>query len=88
MVSPNSSFPRARDQLHGFIHSANIVQDSLRVAMPSREMKNGRSRNTAYPTDNEFRVAMEFLILDKYYSFMNQTGTLLSSEIHTEDATF
>lgn len=31
---------------------------------------------------------MEFLILDKYYSFMNQTGTLVSSEIRTEKATY
>ena len=26
--SPISSFPRASEQLHGFIHSANIVRDS------------------------------------------------------------
>jgi len=72
------------------VHSVKIIQgkDSLFVAMPSREVKSGQFRDTAHPIDNEFRVSMESLILDKYYDLLNQTGTLVSSEIRTEDVTF
>ena len=72
------------------VHSVKIIQgkDSLFVAMPSREVKNGQFRDTAHPIDNEFRVSMESLILDRYYDFLNRTGTLVSSEIRTEDVTF
>ncbi|MFC2079153.1 septation protein SpoVG family protein [Candidatus Bipolaricaulota bacterium] len=72
------------------VHSVKVIQgkDSLFVAMPSREVKNGQFRDTAHPIDNGFRIQMESLILDKYYDFINQAGTLVSSEILTEDATF
>ena len=72
------------------VHSVKIIQgkDSLFVAMPSREVKNGQFRDTAHPIDNGFRISMESLILDKYYDFMNQARTLVSSEIRTEDVTF
>lgn len=72
------------------VHSVKIIQgkDSLFVAMPSREVKNGQFRDTAHPIENEFRVSMEALILDQYYEFMNQVQTLVASEIHTEDVTF
>ena len=71
------------------VHSVKVIQgkDSLFVAMPSQEVKNGQFRDTAHPIDNEFRMSMESLILDKYYSLMNQTRTLVSSEIRTEDVT-
>ena len=72
------------------VHSVKVIQgkDSLFVAMPSREVKNGQVRDTAHPIDNEFRLSMESLILDKYNSFMNQARALVSSEIRTEDVTF
>ncbi len=72
------------------VHSVKVIQgkDSLFVAMPSREVKNGQFRDTAHPIDNEFRLSMESLILDKYNSFMNQARALVSSEIRTEDVTF
>ena len=72
------------------VHSVKIIQgkDSLFVAMPSREVKNGQFRDTAHPIDNGFRISMESLILDKYYDFMNQARALVSSEIRTEDVTF
>jgi len=72
------------------VHSVKVIQgkDSLFVAMPSREVKNGQFRDTAHPIDNEFRLSMESLILDKYNSFMNQARVLVSSEIRTEDVTF
>jgi len=56
------------------VHSLKIIQgkDSLFVAMPCREVKSGQFRDTAHPIDNEFRLSMESLILDKYYSFMNR----------------
>ncbi len=72
------------------VHSVKVIQgkDSLFVAMPSRQVKNGQFRDTAHPIDNEFRLSMESLILDKYNSFMNHARVLVSSEIHTEDVTF
>jgi len=72
------------------VHSVKIIQgkDSLFVAMPSREVKNGQFRDTAHPIDNEFRLLMESLILDKYYDMLNRTGTLVSSEVRTEDVRF
>ncbi|MCK5585048.1 SpoVG family protein [Candidatus Bipolaricaulota bacterium] len=71
------------------VHSVKVIQgkDSLFVAMPSQEVKNGQFRDTAHPIDNEFRMSMESLILDKYHSFMNQARTLVPSEIRTEDVT-
>ena len=72
------------------VHSVKIIQgkESLFVAMPSREVKNGQFRDTAHPIDNEFRMSMESRILDEYHSFMNEQQTLVSSQIHTEDVTF
>jgi stage V sporulation protein G len=72
------------------VHSVKIIQgrESLFVAMPSREVKNGQFRDTAHPIDNEFRMQMETLILKRYSDFMDQAGTLVSSEMRTEDVTF
>ncbi len=72
------------------VHSVKIIQgkESLFVAMPSREVKNGQFRDTAHPIDNEFRMQMESLILKQYHDFTDQAGTLVSSEIHTEDVSF
>ena len=72
------------------VHSVKIIQgkESLFVAMPSREVKNGQFRDTAHPIDNEFRMSMESRILDEYHSFMSEQQTLVSSQIHTEDVTF
>jgi stage V sporulation protein G len=72
------------------VHSVKIIQgkESLFVAMPSREVKNGQFRDTAHPIDNDFRIEMESLILEKYYDVMNHTGTLVSPDLPTEDVTF
>lgn len=72
------------------VHSVKIIQgkESLFVAMPSREVKNGQFRDTAHPIDNGFRMTMESRILEEYYSFMSEQQTLVSSELHTEDVTF
>jgi len=56
--------------------------------MPSREAKNGQFRDMAHPINDEFRMSMESLMLDKYYSVTNQARKLVSSEIHTEDVAF
>jgi len=72
------------------VHSVKIIQgkESLFVAMPSREVKNGQFRDTAHPIDNEFRMSMESRILDEYHSFMNEQQTLVSSQMQPEDVTF
>ena len=72
------------------VHSVKIIQgkESLFVAMPSREVKNGQFRDTAHPIDNEFRLSMESRILDEYHSFMNEQQTLVSSQMQPEDVTF
>lgn len=72
------------------VHSVKIIQgkEALFVAMPSREVKNGQFRDTAHPIDNEFRMAMEALILDKYHACVSRPRDLVSSELYTEDVTF
>jgi len=72
------------------VHSVKIIQgkESLFVAMPSREVKNGQFRDTAHPIDNGFRMTMETRILEEYYSFIGEQQTLVSSELRTEDVTF
>lgn len=72
------------------VHSVKIIQgkDSLFVAMPSREVKNGQFRDTAHPIDNEFRMTMETRILEEYHRFINQEQVLVSTDIVTEDVTF
>ena len=56
------------------VHSVKIIQgkESLFVAMPSREVKNGEFRDTAHPIDNDFRLRMETAILAKYHEVVGQ----------------
>lgn len=72
------------------VHSVKVIQgkDSLFVAMPSREVKNGQFRDTAHPIDNEFRVELEARILEKYRDAVQPTEPIASAEMRTEDATF
>lgn len=72
------------------VHSVKIIQgkESLFVAMPSREVKNGEFRDTAHPIDNDFRMTMEEVILSKYNEMVGQEQAMLSVDIPTEDLTF
>ena len=70
------------------VHSVKIIQgkESLFVAMPSREVKNGEFRDTAHPIDNDFRIKMEEVILSKYKEMVGG-GQVLFADIPTEDFT-
>ncbi len=70
------------------VHSVKIIQgkESLFVAMPSREVKNGEFRDTAHPIDNDFRLLMEETILAKYYEVVGQD--LAAETVPIEDVTF
>jgi stage V sporulation protein G len=70
------------------VHSVKIIQgkESLFVAMPSREVKNGEFRDTAHPIDNDFRLLMEDTILAKYYEVVGQS--LAAEAVPVEDVTF
>ena len=70
------------------VHSVKIIQgkESLFVAMPSREVKNGEFRDTAHPIDNDFRLRMETAILAKYHEVVSQEVGV--SAFPTEDVTF
>ena len=70
------------------VHSVKIIQgkESLFVAMPSREVKNGEFRDTAHPIDNGFRLRMEDAILAKYHEVIGQEVSVAA--FPTEDATF
>ncbi len=72
------------------VHSVKIIQgkNSLFVAMPSREVKEGQFRDTAHPIDNDFRMRLETLILDKYKDAVHEGDPVRSAELRTEDATF
>jgi len=72
------------------VHSVKVIQgkESLFVAMPSREIKNGEFRDTAHPIDNDFRLKMEQIILDKYKEVVKEEQAVLSADIPTEDLTF
>ena len=70
------------------VHSVKIIQgkESLFVAMPSREVKNGEFRDTAHPIDNDFRLRMENAILAKYHEVIGQEEGVTA--FPTEDVTF
>jgi len=72
------------------VHSVKIIQgkDSLFVAMPSREMKNGQFRDTAHPIDNEFRMMIEAEILEQYRQLVASDAVSVPSDLRTEDVTF
>lgn len=72
------------------VHSVKVIQgkESLFVAMPSREIKNGEFRDTAHPIDNDFRLKMEQIILARYKEVVKEEQAVLSADIPTEDLTF
>ena len=70
------------------VHSIKVIQgkESLFVAMPSREVKDGEFRNTAHPIDNDFRLKMEQAILERYREIVGEDGS--RDELPTEDISF
>ena len=73
------------------VHSVKVIQgkEDLFVAMPSREVRAGEFRDTAHPIDNDFRLEMERVILEKYHDVVNGDGKKPSAgAIPTEDVTF
>ena len=72
------------------VHSVKIIQgkQDLFVAMPSREVKNGEFRDTVHPIDNEFRLQMEQVILERYREVVPQYAVSMSPELPTEDLIF
>ena len=72
------------------VHSVKVIQgkESLFVAMPSREGKNGEFRDTAHPIDNDFRLELEGIVLEKYREVAGEMTGVLAGDIPTEDVTF
>ena len=72
------------------VHSVKIIQgkESLFVAMPSREGKNGEFRDTAHPIDNEFRLELESTVLECYREIVGEPREVFAGEIPTEDVSF
>ena len=72
------------------VHSVKVIQgkESLFVAMPSREGKNGEFRDTAHPIDNEFRLELEETVLERYREVAGEMSQVLAGDIPTEDVTF
>jgi len=70
------------------VHSVKVIQgkESLFVAMPSREVKDGEFRDTAHPIDNNFRLKMEQAILERYREIVGEDGS--RDELPTEDMSF
>jgi len=73
------------------VHSVKVIQgkENLFVAMPSQETKNGEFRDTAHPIDNDFRLKMEEVILQRYREVVGngKNGSSTLEEIPTEDVT-
>jgi stage V sporulation protein G len=72
------------------VHSVKVIQgkESLFVAMPSREGKNGEFRDTVHPIDNDFRLELEEMVLERYREVAGEMSEVLAGDIPTEDATF
>ena len=73
------------------VHSVKVIQgkEDLFVAMPSREVRAGEFRDTAHPIDNDFRLELERVILEKYHDVVSGNGEKPSEKaIPTEDVTF
>lgn len=67
------------------VHSVKVIQgkERLFVAMPSRELGRGGFRDIAHPIDNEFRVKLEKIILERYREEVERGR----EEFVTEDVT-
>jgi stage V sporulation protein G len=72
------------------VHSVKVIQgkESLFVAMPSREGKNGEFRDTVHPIDNDFRLELEETVLERYREVAGEMSGVLAGDIPTEDVTF
>ena len=72
------------------VHSVKVIQgkESLFVAMPSREGKNGEFRDTVHPIDNDFRLELEETVLERYREVAGEMSQVLAGDTPTEDATF
>lgn len=71
------------------VHSVKVIQrkEDLFVAMPSREVRSGEFRDTAHPIDNDFRLALERTILEKYWDVVGGNGERPQATVPTEDVT-
>ncbi len=73
------------------VHSVKVIQgkENLFVAMPSQETKSGEFRDTAHPIDNDFRLKLEEVILQRYMEVVGNGKNRPSAleEIPTEDVT-
>jgi len=75
------------------VHSVKVIQgkEDLFVAMPSREVRAGEFRDTAHPIDNDFRLKLERVILEKYREVVSGDGKQPEepeTDLPTEDVTF
>jgi len=71
------------------VHSVKVIQgrEGLFVAMPSREVGKGEFRDIAHPIDNDFRLKLEGLVLERYHEEVGRTEDTEKEEILTEDIT-
>jgi len=69
------------------VHSVKVIQgkEGLFVAMPSREIGKGEYRDIAHPIDNDFRLKLEKMVLERYHEEVQ--GNEEGEEILTEDVT-
>lgn len=72
------------------VHSVKVIQgkDNLFVAMPSREVRAGEFRDTAHPIDNDFRLELERVVLERYRDVVGPDGGSDRGSMPTEDVTF
>lgn len=59
------------------VHSVKVIQgrDGLFVAMPSREVGDGKYRDIAHPIENDFRLRLEKAVLDRYHEVVGPEET-------------
>jgi len=65
------------------VHSVKVIEgrQGLFVAMPSREVGNGEFRDIAHPINNDFRLKLEKMVLDKYYEEVGKEGDILTEDV-------
>lgn len=66
------------------VHSVKVIEgrEGLFVAMPSREVGNGEFRDIAHPINNDFRLKLEKMVLDKYYEQVGKEGDILTEDVN------
>jgi stage V sporulation protein G len=69
------------------VHSVKVIQgkEGLFVAMPSREVGKGEFRDIAHPIDNDFRIKLEKMVLERYHHELERSEE--GKQILTEDVT-